>query len=51
MNKRGELRSVGVIAETLDKEGLRDLGFDIPRGNITARQAVMPNKSGAAFCI
>ena len=30
MNKQGELRSVGATAETLGKEGLRDLGFNIP---------------------
>ena len=38
------LRSVGVIAEILGKKGLRDLGFDIPMGKVTARQAVMLNR-------
>ena len=37
----GKLRSVGAIAETLGKEGLRDLGFDVPRGKVMARQAAM----------
>ena len=32
------------IVEILGKEGLRNLGFDIPRGKITARQAVMLNR-------
>ena len=41
----GKLRSVGVIAEILAKEGLHELGFDIPKGKITARQAVMLNKA------
>ena len=39
----GKLRLVSVIAEILGKEGLRDLGFNIPRGKITARQVVMLN--------
>ena len=44
-NKGGELRSVGAIAETLGKEGLCDLGSDIPiEGKVTARQAIMLNK-------
>ena len=37
MNKRGELRKVGIIAEILGKEGLCDLGFVIPRNKVTAR--------------
>ena len=36
-----KLRSVHVIAQILGKEGLRKLGFDIPRGKLMARQAVM----------
>ena len=36
MNKRGELRSVGAIAETLGKEGLCDIGFEVPRDRIMA---------------
>ena len=31
------------IAEILGKEGFRELGFDIPRGKVMARQAVMLN--------
>ena len=35
---------VGVIAEILGKEGLRDLGFNIPRGEVMAQQAIMLNR-------
>ena len=43
-NKVGKLRSAGVIAEILGKNRLRDLGFDIPKGKLTARQAAMLNR-------
>ena len=36
--KKPMLRGVGVLADRLGKEGLRDLGFDVPAGHITARQ-------------
>ena len=39
-----KLRLVSVIAEILGKEELHDLGFDIPMGKVTARQAVMLNR-------
>ena len=39
----GKLRLVGAIAEILGKGGLCDLGFDVPTGKVTARQAVMLN--------
>ena len=39
------LKSVGMLADILGKGGLRNLGFDIPRGKVTARQAVMLNKA------
>ena len=38
------LKSVGMLADILGKGGLRSLGFDIPRGKLAARQAVMLNK-------
>ena len=41
---KGKLKSVGMLADILGKGGLRNLGFDMPRGKITARQAVMLNK-------
>ena len=39
------LKSVGMLADILGKGGLRNLGFDIPRGKVTAQQAVMLNKA------
>ena len=42
--KNRELRATGTIADRIGKDGLSDLGFDIPIGKITARQAVMLNK-------
>ena len=41
----GKLKSVGMIADILGKNRLRRLGFNIPVGHITARQAVMLNKA------
>ena len=40
----GKLKLVGMIADILGKNRLRNLGFDIPRGKLTARQAVMLNR-------
>ena len=39
------LKLVGMLADILGKGGLCNLGFDIPRGKVTARQAVMLNKA------
>ena len=39
------LKPVGMLADILGKNRLRNLGFDIPRGKVTARQAVMLNKA------
>ena len=39
------LKSVGMLADILGKGGLRSLGFDIPRGKLTTRQAVILNKT------
>ena len=44
LTTKGVLKSVGMLAETLGKGGLRSLGVDIPRGKLTARQAVMLNR-------
>ena len=41
----GKLKSVGMLADILDKNRLRRLGFNIPVGKVTARQAVMLNKA------
>ena len=40
----GELKSVGMIADILGKNRLRNLGFDIPKGKSTGLQAIMLNK-------
>ena len=45
LTTKGVLKSVGMIADILGKGGLCNLGFDIPRGKVTARQAVMLNKA------
>ena len=34
-----------MLEDILGKGGLRNLGFDIPRGKVAARQAVMLNKA------
>ena len=41
----GKLKSVGMIADILGKNRLHRLGFNIPVGKITDRQAVMLNKA------
>ena len=41
--REGKLKSVGEIAEILGKNRLGNLGFDIPKGKLTAPQAVMLN--------
>ena len=45
MTTEGKLKSVGMLADILGKNRLRRLGFNIPVGRITARQAVMLNKA------
>ena len=40
----GKLKSVGMIVDILGKNRLRNLGFDIPRGRLTAWEAVMLKK-------
>ena len=41
----GKLKSVGMLADILSKNRLRRLGFNIPVGKVTARQALMLNKA------
>ena len=41
----GKLKSVGMLVDILGKNRLRRLGFNIPVGRKTARQAVMLNKA------
>ena len=43
LTTKGVLKSVGMLADILGKCGLHNLGFDIPRGKVTARKAVMLN--------
>ena len=45
LTTKGVLNSVGMLADILGKGGLQNLGFDILRGEVTARQAVMLNKA------
>ena len=45
LTTKGVLKSVGMLADILGKNRLRRLGFNIPMGRITARQAVMLNKA------
>ena len=41
---KGKLKSVGMLVDILGKNRLCKLGFNIPVGKVTARQAVMLNK-------
>ena len=45
LTTEGKLKSVGMLADILGKNRFRRLGFNIPVGPITARQAVMLNKA------
>ena len=45
LTTKGALKPIGMLADILGKNRLRNLGFDILRGKITARQAVMLNKA------
>ena len=45
LTTEGKLKSVGMLADILDKNRLPRLGFNIPVCHITARQAVMLNKA------
>ena len=45
LTTKGVLKPVGILADILGKNRLRNLGFDIPRGKVTAWQAVMLNKA------
>ena len=43
LTTKGVLKSVGMLADILGNGGLHNLGFNIPRGEVTAWQAVMLN--------
>ena len=43
--KKGGLKLVKEIMKILGKEGLRDLDFNVPKGKVTSRQAVLLNEA------
>ena len=45
LTTEGKLKSVGMLVDILGKNRLRRLGFNIPVGRLTARQAVMLKKA------
>ena len=45
LTTEGKLKSVGMLVDILGKNRLHRLGFNIPVGRITARQAAMLNKA------
>ena len=45
LTTKGVLKLVGMLADVLGKGGLRNLGFDIPRGKVTAQQVVILSKA------
>ena len=45
LTTKGVLKSVVILADILGKNRLRNLGFDIHRGKLTARQAVILKKA------
>ena len=45
LTTKGKMKSVGMLADILGKNRLHRLGFNIPVGKVTARQAVMLNKA------
>ena len=45
LTTKGVLKPVGMLADILGKNRLRNFDFDIPRGKVTARQAVMLKKA------
>ena len=44
LTTKGVLKSVGMLVDILGKNRLHNLGFYIPRGKVTAGQAIMLNK-------
>ena len=45
LTTKGVLKPVGMLADILGKNRLRHLGFDLLRGKVTARKAIMLNKA------
>ena len=50
-NRTGKLRSASVIAEILGNNKLRDLGFDIPKGKLTAQQATVLTEQKKSYLL
>ena len=56
MNRNGELKTIGIIADTLGIRGLREMGYNITKTNLKPRfvldlmekQAELPSSSGIA---
>ena len=44
-NEDGKLRTFGRFKSILDKNRLRDLGFDIPRGKVKPQEAAVLDKA------
>ena len=44
-NEDGKLKAFGKLRNILDTNRLRDLGFDVPSGNVTPQQSVILNKT------
>ena len=51
MTTEGKLKSVGMLADILGKNRLHRLGFNIPVGRITSRQAVMLTKLQKSYLL
>ena len=47
LTRRGRFLTVGAIADVLGKEGLREIGFDIPKSSVSARKALMKMPSAS----
>ena len=47
LTRRGRFLTVGTIADVLTKEGLREIGFDIPKSSVSARKALMKMPSAS----
>ena len=47
LTMEGRLKTVGIIAGLLGKEGLREMGFDIPKSSDSARRALMKMPSAS----
>ena len=51
MTKKGNLRTVKELVKLLGANGLRDLGYNVPKGQSTLDFIKMKRAKKAAFCI